>query len=54
MKFYVNVCAEVPSKHDFRPAGGEPKQLSPTAEPAFGKRMITRLSVSREDRRGHR
>lgn len=32
MKLYVNVCAEAPRKHDFRPAVGEPKQPSPTAE----------------------
>lgn len=45
MKLYVNVCAEAPRKHDFRPAGGEPKQPSPTAESAFGKRMIALLQT---------
>ena len=45
MKLYVNVCAEAPRKHDFRPAVGEPKQQSPTAESAFGKRMIALLQT---------
>lgn len=45
MSLYVNVRAEAPRKHDFRPQSSEPKRPSPTAQSEFGKRMIALLQT---------